>query len=256
MKYTKAQIVEKAADEFTAVASTESKDRHGDVVKQDGWDLKNYKDNPILLFMHDHTKPIGRATKVWIDKTSGKAKLMFKGVISSATEEARAAKQLMMEGILNSFSVGFMPMEMDGNTITKSELHEISLVSVPANSDARLIAAKSLEDAGFKKSVIEAVLPEESEDSVDSLRQELAVVKDELASVKETAELAVKGLQHLAPHGSKQEVVTERLRYSKAIAKAADKLLTGDVSRTKTAGYAKIIKRSSEKLIRSNKGDL
>jgi len=257
VNYTKAVITEKSADEFTAIASSETKDRHGDVVKADGWDLKSYKDNPILLFMHDHTKPIGKSTKVWIDKSGKTAKLMFKGVISSATEEARAAKQLMMEGILNSFSVGFMPLEMDGNTITKSELHEISLVSVPANPDARLQVAKSLKDAGFEDNIIEKFVPEDSEGrEVAELKELVTELKSELDSVKEKAEIAVKGLQHLASPGSKPEVATERLRMSKAIARAADKLLAGGVSREKAISQAKIIKRTSEMLIRSNKGDL
>lgn len=253
MKFTKALIVEKSADEFTAVASSETKDRHGDIVKQDGWDLKGFKDNPVLLFMHDHTKPIGKATKVWVD-TAGKAKLMFKGVISSATEEARAAKQLMQEGILRSFSVGFMPLEMDGDTITKSELHEISLVSVGANADARLQATKALQNAGFNEEVIKNVV-EASEDRTAGLESELAELKEKLASVEDKADMAVKGLQHLAPRRSKQEVVTERLHHSKIIARAADKLI-GGVSSDKAALHAKIIKRSSEMLIRSNKGDL
>lgn len=257
MNYTKAVITEKSADEFTAIASSEMKDRHGDIVKADGWDLKSYKDNPILLFMHDHTKPIGKSTKVWIDKSGKTAKLMFKGIISSATEEARAAKQLMMEGILNSFSVGFMPLEMDGSTITKSELHEISLVSVPANPDARLQVAKSLKDAGFEDNIIEKFVPEDSEGrEVAELRELVTELKSELDSVKEKAEIAVKGLQHLASPRSKPEVATERLRMSKAIARAADKLLVGGVSREKAMYQAKIIKRSSEMLIRSNKGDL
>lgn len=253
MNFTKADIVEKTADEFTAVASTETKDRHGDIVKQDGWDLKSYKENPILLFMHDHTKPIGKVTKIWVDKT-GKAKLMFKAMISSATEEARAAKQLMQEGILRSFSVGFMPLEIDGDAITKSELHEISLVSVGANAEARLQATKSLQKAGFDEEVIKKVVPI-SEDRSAELESELAEIRKELASVKDTADMAVKGLQHLAPHRSKQEVVTERLRHSKVIARAADKLI-GGVSSDKAVLHAKIIKRSSEMLIRSNKGDL
>ncbi len=254
MKFTKALIVEKSAEEFTAVASSETKDRHGDIVKQDGWDLKGFKDNPVLLFMHDHTKPIGKATKTWVDKTTGKARLMFKGVISSATEEARAAKQLMQEGILQSFSVGFMPLEMEGDTITKSELHEISLVSVGANADARLQATKSLQKAGFDEEVIKKVVPL-SEDRTAELESDIAEMKKELASVKDTADMAVKGLKYLAPHRSKQEVVTERLHHSKIIARAADKLIDG-VSSDKAAFHAKIIKRSSEMLIRSNKGDL
>lgn len=256
MLYTKAVISEKKEDTFTAVASTDTEDRQGERVLQDGWQLKNFKDNPILLFMHDHTKPIGKATRVWIEKASGKPRLMFKGVISSATDVGKAAKQLMDEGILNSFSVGFRPLEMDGNSITKSELYEISLVSVPANPDARLVMAKSLEGAGFEQDVIDEFMGDERDALIDALQTELVATRSTANAALEKAELAVKGLQHLNPRRSNHEVVNARLRQSKIIAKAADHLLGKPVSKERTASTVKVIKRSSEQLIRSLKDDL
>jgi len=255
--YTKAEISEKKEDSFTAVASTDTEDRQGERVMVEGWQLKNFKENPILLFMHDHTKPIGKATRVWIDKASGKSKLMFKGMISTATDVGRAAKQLMEEGILNSFSVGFRPLEMDGNMITKSELYEISLVSVPANPDARLVATKSLEDAGFAPETIDELVGVVDKDAqIEELKLELAKANEKADMALEKAELAVKGLQHLNPRRSNHEVVNERLRQSKIIAKAADQLLGKHTSQTKTVSTVKVIKRSSEMLIRSHKADL
>lgn len=249
MNYTKAVISEKSEDSFTAVASTETTDRHGEIVKQDGWDLKNYKQNPILLYMHDHTKPLGKASRVWIEKVSGKPKLMFKGMISAATDYGKAAKQLMDEGILNSFSVGFRIQEMDGNTITKAELHEISLVSVPANPEARRLAYKSLQDSGFDKTIIKEFVVEPIDDRTEEIEQ----LKSKVDELTKQVETAVKGLQHLAPHRSKP-VVQQRLMMAKAVAKAADRLVVNP--RTNTATTAKIIKRSSEMLIRDLKGDL
>jgi HK97 family phage prohead protease len=249
--YTKAEIKEKDAEVFTAVASSEVEDRQGEVVVQSGWDLKNFKKNPILLYMHDHTKPIGKATRVWLDKATNK--LMFKGFISEATEELRGYKQLMADGILNSFSVGFRPTEMDGNQITKSELFEISLVSVPANPEARLLAVKSLENAGFDSKVINKVIGEESE--VTELKAEVEQLKKTLDEVKEQAESAVKGLQYLAPQRSKQEIVSKRLQLGKVLAKTSDLLIVESQSQ-KTVNRAKLIKRTSEKLISELKGDL
>ncbi len=249
----KAEIEKKEDGTFTAIASTEAEDRQGEKVSVDGWDLTNFKNNPILLFMHDHTKPIGKATRVWIERASGKPKLMFKGVISTATDIGRGAKQLMEEGVLNSFSVGFRALEMNGNVISKSELYEISLVSVPANPEARMVALKSLE--GFDKTVVDELIGEQDQ-SVEALKNKVAELEAEIVDIKETVQ-AVKGLQHPASQkGSKQEIATERLRMSRVIAKAADKLITDTVSRDKAVSYAKIIKRSSEILIRSNKGDL
>lgn len=251
--YTKAQIKEKAEGEFTAIASSEIEDRQGEVVKQAGWNLKNFKDNPVLLYMHDHTKPIGKATRIWVDKTGTKPLLKFKGFISDATDELKGYKKLVEDGILNSFSVGFRPLEMDGNEITKSELFEISLVSVPANPEARLLAMKSLEDAGFDSKVINKVIGEESE--VTELKAEVEQLKKTLDEVKEQAESAVKGLQHLAPQRSKQEIVSKRLQSAKLLARVSDKLIV-ESKNSKTVDQAKLIKRTSEKLISELKGDL
>lgn len=249
-----ASIQEKAEDSFTAVASSEVEDRQGEVVKQAGWDLKNFKKNPILLWMHDHEKPLGKAERVWIDKTGTKPVLKFKGIISTATEWGRAAKQLMEEGILNSFSVGFRALEMDGSDITKSELYEISLVSVPANPEARLLAAKSLEKVGIEQGVIKTLTGESNED-IAELKKEIAELKKEATEAKALAEDAVKGLQHLNPLRSKQESVGKRLQLGKVLAKTADRLIVESKS-PKTVDRAKLMKRTSEKLIRDLKGDL
>lgn len=247
----KAQVTEKDAEVFTAIASTAAEDRQGEIVEVEGWNIKNYKDNPILLFMHDHNKPLGKATKIWVDKSMAKPRLMFKGFISTATDYGRAAKQLMEEGILQTFSVGFRPLEMEGNRITKSELYEISLVSVPANAEARLVAVKSLEKAGIATDVIEELLPEE--ESKDDKEDKILRLEAQVAKLQDQVDIAVKGLTYLAPQRSKR-VTEQRLTMAKAIAKAADKLVVEP--QAKTVITAKIIKRSSEMLIRDMKGDL
>lgn len=252
--YTKAEIKEKTDDYFTAVASSEVEDRQGEVVKQAGWSLTNFKKNPILLWMHDHEKPLGKAERVWLDKTGKSPVLKFKGMISTATEYGRAAKQLMEEGILNSFSVGFRALEMDGNSITKAELFEISLVSVPANPEARLLAAKSLEGAGFKESIIKNVIGD-TDESIAELKEQITELKKEASEAKALAESAVKGLQHLASPGSKPEVVSKRLQSVKLLAKTADILIVESKS-PRTVDRAKLMKRTSEKLISNLKGDL
>ena len=73
--------------------------------------------------------------------------------------------------------------------------------------------------------------------------------------VKEQAESAVKGLQYLAPQRSKQEIVSKRLQLGKVLAKTSDLLIVESQSQ-KTVNRAKLIKRTSEKLISELKGDL
>lgn len=254
--YTKAEIKVKADDTFTAVASSEVEDRQGEVVKQAGWSLKNFKDNPILLWMHEHDKPIGKAERVWLDKTGKSPILKFKGMISTATEYGRAAKQLMEEGILKTFSVGFRPLEMEGKEITKAELFEISLVSVPANPEARLLAAKTLEGAGIRESVIKEVIGvEDDKEEITELKAKISELEEQVTKTQEIAESAVKGLQHLNPHRSKQETVSKRLQSAKVLAKTADILIVESKS-PKTVDRAKLIKRTSEKLISDLKKEL
>ena len=253
--YTKEQIKQKAEGEFTAIASSEIEDRQGEIVRQTGWNLKNFKENPVLLYMHDHTKPIGKATRVWLDKTGKSPMLKFKGYISDATEELKGYKRLVDDGILNSFSVGFRPLEMDGNEITKAELFEISLVSVPANPEARLLAVKSLEDGGFKSEVINKIVGDNNEEDIQSLKKELEEAKKLAREALDQANIAVKGLQYLAPQRSKQETVSKRLQSAKLLARTSDLLIVESKS-PKTVDRAKLIKRTSEKLISELKGDL
>lgn len=242
-KHIKATIEEKSAEEFTAIASSSVVDRQGEIIDQAGWDLKNFKENPILLWMHDHTKPLGKATRVWLDKSGKEPVLKFKGVISTATEWGRAAKQLVDEGILNSFSVGFRANDIDDNKITKAELYEISLVTIPANPEARIVAAKALKEAGIK----EDILKEFEVTELESLKLKVKELEDKVNSEKE--------LQSSAPIRSKQEVVSKRLELSKVVAKAADRLIVESKS-PKTVNHAKMIKIASQKLISDMKGDL
>lgn len=137
----------------TAIASTSSVDRMGEVIDQSGWDLGNFKDNPVLLWAHDDRLPrIGTAKNLRIEKANGQPALMFEPRFNEATELSRAIKQIFEEEG-GTFSVGFMPLEMDGNTYTKAELLEISAVNVPANPDARTLAYKSLINKGISSDV-------------------------------------------------------------------------------------------------------
>ena len=145
-------LLEKKEGEIFGIASTQSPDRDGEIIKASGWDLKNFKNNPVIMSNHKwHEFPIGKATGIAIEK----GKLVFKMVLSEATNEAREAAQLVKEGILNSFSVGFIPKtrsEKDRNIIEESELLEISLVSIPANPQA-IVTAKGMKDNAMAQSL-------------------------------------------------------------------------------------------------------
>lgn len=158
-KYIQASITKANDGSFIAIASTNSVDRHGEVVDNNGWDLKAFKKNPVILWAHDHNEPaIGVSKKTWVEGVGKKAKLMIQPVIHDVTEKARAVKQLIELGVIKTLSVGFKPLESPDNvTFTKNELLEVSMVNVPANADAMMLAYKSLKKAGFEDEIMEDV---------------------------------------------------------------------------------------------------
>lgn len=137
-----------------SVASSSVVDRDGESINQDGWDLKNFKKNPQLLWAHNMREvkpPIGKITKIWFEG-EGKAKVMkFKAMFDMADEFAKEIHRKIKDGFLNAFSVGFMPTEREGTTYTKAELLEISVVPVPSNPAALVeIRSKGIEPMEWK----------------------------------------------------------------------------------------------------------
>lgn len=133
---SKVKTINKDNYSLDAIFSTDSEDRHGDVVMQN-WDLKSFKLNPVILNSHnyhDATEVVGRADKISVKEKKLQGKIVF------AVEENPKAKiifALYAGGFLNAFSVGFMVKQWDDKgQILKSELLEISAVSVPANAEA------------------------------------------------------------------------------------------------------------------------
>lgn len=226
---------EKKGDRLIAIASTAVEDRHGEVVEVEGWDTKNFKNNPIMLWAHDHSEiAIGKAKNIKVDKSGGSSSLVFEPVFHDKTEKARAIKALYegwtdedgvyYEPVLNSFSVGFRPLDTDGNRYTKQELLEISAVNVPANPEARVIARKSLESMGFEDKTIKEVLDEnekqqDHENVIKQLGEELAEKQAEIDELKnEVASLR-------ASQSSKNYLVEQRLRRLKALDRLTEDLI-------------------------------
>jgi HK97 family phage major capsid protein/HK97 family phage prohead protease len=142
----KTTVAQAAGDPLTFVLSDATKDRMGDVIDPKGWVLDNFKQNPMALFNHNSSFPIGswEEVKVQGGRLIGKLKLAARGTSDRIDEII----SLVEQGILRAVSVGFSPIERksldDGGVrFTKQELLETSLVSIPANP-AAVQLAKSL----------------------------------------------------------------------------------------------------------------
>ncbi len=130
------------------MASTCDFDRAGDTISAEAWakgGLKNFEKNPIILFNHDYDRPIGRATGLKVTE----AGLELEAKISKSAPANVC--ELVKEGILGAFSVGFRVKdadylsETDGLKIKDAELFEVSVVSVPCNQEATFSLAKSFD---------------------------------------------------------------------------------------------------------------
>lgn len=138
-----------ASDPLEFVLSDETADRHGDIVRADGWKLAEFKKNPIALYGHQHdaSHVIGVWQNVRVEgkKLVGRLKLAKEGT----SELVDVVRSLIEQRILKAVSVGFRVMEYTprdekepwgGWDITQSALSEASIVAVPANPNALALA--------------------------------------------------------------------------------------------------------------------
>ena len=160
----KSHATEDGSVMIRGMASTSDFDRAGDSISGEAWakgGLKNFEKNPIILFNHDYDRPIGRATGLKVTENG----LELEAKISKSAPANVC--ELVKEGILGAFSVGFRVKdadyitETDGLKIKDAELFEVSVVSVPCNQAATFSLAKSFDSIDeyeeFKKTFINSV---------------------------------------------------------------------------------------------------
>lgn len=143
----------------TWVLSDEIPDRAGDIIRQDGWKLENFKRNPVLLWGHaggvdsDADEPIGRTENLRVEKIKGVPSLVADLRFAvNESERAQRKFRLAQAGFISAGSVGFRPektvrvedederaklgLGRFGVIFEKQELLEFSLVAIPANPNA------------------------------------------------------------------------------------------------------------------------
>lgn len=136
--------------EISGMATTPDPDRVGDVVEPLGVQFKN---PAPLLWQHNHDLPVGKVT---FGKPTAKG-VPFTAKLPRVTEpsglKARIdeAWESVKNGLVTAVSIGFRPLEYSvieetgGYRFTKTDVYELSLVTVPANSAATITAIKSFD---------------------------------------------------------------------------------------------------------------
>jgi HK97 family phage major capsid protein/HK97 family phage prohead protease len=135
------------ARQFSGIASTPEVDRHGDVIDPAGLEFKN----PVpLLLHHDQSKPVGFATL-----TATPDGIVFDGALPDIAEPGAVQSRIdeawhsIKARLLTGVSLGIrilqsVPRKGGGRTVTRAEIGELSLVTIPANAHASILTVKSL----------------------------------------------------------------------------------------------------------------
>lgn len=126
---------------FTAVTARKGRDGH--VLIPQGIDLTNYKRVPVVLWQHSAAQPVARCTGLSV--IDGELRGSAEFPPAGASDLADEVCALVKSGVVSAVSVGFDILDSEpldpkqprgGQRILRSELLEISLVSVPADTGA------------------------------------------------------------------------------------------------------------------------
>lgn len=122
---------------YTFIVSDESVNIYGTILKTQGIETQDFQRNPVMYFNHNRDKGvIGR----WENLRKDGNTLLADAVFDTKSELGAKVARQVQDGFLRSASVGFEALETetvdDVTIITRSKLREISIVDIPANTNA------------------------------------------------------------------------------------------------------------------------
>jgi len=191
---------------YEAVVSTGEPDRDGDIIEPSGWELENYRKNPVVLFAHDPRLVVGGTDDIRVTDEGLVARFHF----NLQTQLGRELDALYSAGDMRAFSVGFKPKEWEeirsdpdpdtgyrrlvGYRFKRQELYEFSAVAIPANPNAlvrmqKAAAAIPPDEGGWE--FIEALKACDSGvDRLATLEQRLTQAEARITALAKLIELA------------------------------------------------------------------
>ncbi|MFB3893230.1 MAG: HK97 family phage prohead protease [Phycisphaerae bacterium] len=182
------------------VCSTDATDRADEIIHQDGWQLDNFRKNPVFLAAHQHRLADGRSPVIgsFTDSTGkvtiGLEKDGLVGKVRFAdTELGREYKSLYKDGHMRAVSVGFQPLKGEYRDTgkagakqyhhTSQELYEVSAVAVGCNQEALArLRALGLEETGRDRGDQEDLKAIKT--SLLSLQKSIETQSAEIAEIK------------------------------------------------------------------------
>jgi HK97 family phage prohead protease len=106
---------------------------------------KGQSRQPAMLWMHDAGKPVG----IWESLREDASGLAVEGRLAVRTQDGADAYELLKMGAVTGLSIGYRTVQskLDSKsrvrTLTEVDLFEVSLVTFPANDQARIRAVKT-----------------------------------------------------------------------------------------------------------------
>jgi len=163
------------------VCSTETVGRDNIVLVSGGIDLRNYRENPVWLWGHDPNSPVARSVE--INATAdGKLVALVEFPPAGVSPKADEVLGLLRAKTIRAASTGFD--ELDGEPvdpadhsrgwrITRSELMEMSFVTIPAVPDA-LAGERSAKIGRFPNGeIVHWIAREIGEQAADAIKRSL-----------------------------------------------------------------------------------
>jgi HK97 family phage prohead protease len=160
-------VTDEDAREIRGTATTPTADRMGDIVEPLGIAFAS----PMpLLWQHRHDQPVGHA---WFDKAT-KDGITFRARLASVAEPGKLkdrldeAWQSLKAGLVGAVSIGFRALEIEPLNakdpwgpvrFVKSEVLELSLVTVPANAEATITQIRSIDRAASGRKAVVYLTP-------------------------------------------------------------------------------------------------
>lgn len=195
------------------VFSTPDPDRHNEVVMQEGWKLKNYLKNPVVLWSHQNMEfPLAQMVRIGYENGNLTGAMKF---AVNEYETAATAFKLVKGKYLRAFSVGFMNnvYEVDKESeivkLVENELLEVSVVNIPAQA-AALAKMKRMD-------FLAPEVPEHSE-------KEGRVLSSKSRGIIEKAKLSLEEV--LAADSEKEpKKAKAKFKYKKILGKAVRELI-------------------------------
>lgn len=130
------------------IATTPTPDRQNDVVVTEGIEFNL----PLpLLYQHNSSKPIGSVIEARV--SSAGMHIKAKVAKDTGVEFIDEAWKLIKAGLVRGLSIGFRSLEetfdksLNGFRFIRSELMELSAVTIPANAEATILSVKSADAA-------------------------------------------------------------------------------------------------------------